>query len=85
MLHLAEIWSIIKKYMPRDRWVSVEEIRDLVESNATLDTEDFEPEAPGSNIPKWRRNVRNVLVQRKRKGDIRWNKQMGNDSKYFIT
>lgn len=84
MLHFPEIWEIICRHMPRSRWVSVSEIRTIVESHAKLDREDYQPEAPGSRIPKWRRNVRNVLVYRKRRGEIRWNGKNADQSQYFL-
>ncbi len=42
-----------------------------------LDEEDQEPQSPTSHIPKWKRNVRNVLQNRKKgKGrKIEWDEQ----------
>jgi hypothetical protein len=84
MLHAPEIWQTICLYMPRDRWVSVSEIRKIIEIHSKLDEEDDLPEAPGSNIPKWRRNVRNVLVSYKRKRKLLWNGKGGSRSQYFL-
>lgn len=50
----------------------MEEIYRIVEQNSCLDDEDWEPQAPGSDIPKWKRNVRNVLQYRKKTGEIEW-------------
>ncbi len=47
--------------------------RYIVEENLNLDNEDYEPQSPSSPIPKWKRNVRNVLQRRKHKGEIKWN------------
>src|SRR5690606_624484 len=47
-------------------------IYEVIERYATLDAEDLQPDAPGSNSPRWKRNVRNVLQQRKEQGDILW-------------
>lgn len=80
MTRLPEIWSCIKQYLPKGQWVNLETIYELVETNLKLDLEDFEPQSPSSVIPKWKRNVRNVLQYRKRIGDIEW----GNDAKYRI-
>lgn len=74
MTRLPEIWSIILFYMPREIWVTLNDIYALVEQHANLDEEDMEPQAPGSTIPKWKRNVRNVLQYRKRTGEIEWNR-----------
>jgi hypothetical protein len=37
--------------------------------------EDSDPQSSGSDVPKWKRNVRNVLQYRKNTGDIRWNRK----------
>ena len=77
MIHLWTIWSCIKKRMPRGKWVDIGDIYDLIEKNNSLDEEDFEWQSPSSSIPKWMRNVRNVLQYRKSKGEIEWNGQRG--------
>ena len=80
MLRASEIWGIILRRTPRRRWVLLEEIYKSVERESLLDDEDFEPQSPSSDIPKWKRNVRNVLQHRKRIGDIKWNGRGG----YFL-
>ncbi|MDD2390156.1 MAG: hypothetical protein PHP23_10540 [Desulfobacterales bacterium] len=80
MTRLPEIWSCIIRNAPKSYWITLEEIYKLVESNANLDVEDFEPQAPLSIIPKWKRNVRNVLQYRKKTGEIKWD---GN-AKYLL-
>ena len=77
MLHLPEIWDCLKKHLPKDRWLSLSEIYDLIENFLPLDSEDLEQQSPTSNIPKWKRNVRNVLQYRKKTGDIEWNGHCG--------
>jgi hypothetical protein len=72
MLHLPEIWHIIRMNLSLEKWTSLEEIYLIVERNTNLDDEDWEPQAPGSDIPKWKRNVRNVLQYRKKTGEIEW-------------
>jgi hypothetical protein len=72
MIHHYEIWGIIRKNLTKDTWLSLEEIYEIVESQGILDDEDWEPQAPGSAIPKWKRNVRNVLQRRKNTGEIEW-------------
>ena len=72
MLHLPEIWDIIRKNLSREKWTSLEIIYRLVEQKSALDDEDRKPQAPGSDIPKWKRNVRNVLQYRKKTGEIEW-------------
>ena len=80
MIHLPEIWDIIQRRTPRGRWISLEEIYQMVERYGNLDTEDFEPQSPTSDIPKWKRNVRNVLQYRKATGEIRWDE----DTRYLL-
>ena len=72
MTHLPEIWECIKVNLPKGQWVPLERIYSIVEQNIQLDKEDFEWQSPSSNIPKWKRNVRNVLQYRKKKGEIEW-------------
>jgi len=72
MLRLPEIWDIIRKNLSKEKWTSLEEIYRIVERTANLDNEDWEPQAPRSIIPKWKRNVRNVLQYRKKTGEIEW-------------
>lgn len=72
MTRLPEIWMCLRQKMAKGVWTSLETIYDLVQNNLSLDAEDFEPQAPSSDIPKWKRNVRNVLQYRKKTGDIEW-------------
>ncbi len=72
MIHLPEIWNIIQTHIPRGKWISLSEIYLIVMRHGNLDAEDLEPQAPSSNLPKWKRNVRNVLQHRKRTGEIQW-------------
>jgi len=67
--------------MPKGEWISLQEVYDLVSRNAQLDKEDYEPQSPTSDLPKWKRNVRNVLQYRKRIGEIEWD----GDSNYRIS
>lgn len=69
--------------MPVGKWVSLTDIYHLVECNLTLDQEDYEWQSPTSSIPKWKRNVRNVLQYRKRKGEIEWDGQANYRLKHF--
>ena len=72
MIHLPEIWDIIQTRIPRGQWMSLNEIYQTVSHYGNLDDEDFEPQSPNSDLPKWTRNVRNVLQYRKRNGQINW-------------
>lgn len=81
MIRLTEIWNIIKGHMIRNEWISLQNIYDLVARYGQLDDEDYEPQSPTSDLPKWKRNVRNVLQYRKRSGAIEWD----GDAHYRIT
>lgn len=72
MTHLPEIWDCIVSKLPKRQWIILDDIYTLIESNLNLDSEDHEWQSPGSGIPKWKRNVRNVLQYRKRNGEIEW-------------
>lgn len=72
MTTLPQIWTCISSTMPKGRWLPIADIYRLVEDNINLDKEDFEWQSPSSNIPKWKRNVRNVLQYRKKTSEIRW-------------
>lgn len=75
MTHLPDIWECIRQHLPRKRWVPIGDVYSLVQSKLRPDREDQEPQSPSSDIPKWKRNVRNVLQYRKRTGEIEWDGQ----------
>lgn len=72
MIRSSEIWDIIKERMLRNELLTLQDVYDLVSRNWQLDDEDFESQSPTSDLPKWKRNVRNVLQYRKRTGEIEW-------------
>jgi len=72
MLKSSQIWQVIDSELPRGSWQGIQAIYQLVERCLSLSPEDCMPSSPGGNEPKWLRNVRNVLQQRKDKGDIAW-------------
>lgn len=72
MLHLPEIWDLLRRRLPDDRWAHLSDVYELVKASVDLDAEDLEPQAPGSDVPKWMRNVRNVLQYRKTTGEVEW-------------
>jgi len=72
MIHSRDIWEIIQAKIIRSRWIPLEEIYQVVGEYGDLDDDDFEPQSSTSDIPKWKRNVRNVLQYRKRKSEIQW-------------
>ena len=72
MIHSPEIWDYIRSKLPKGQWVALEEIYRLIERNLHLDDENHEWQSPSSEVPKWKRNVRNVLQYRKKSGEIEW-------------
>ena len=81
MIHLPEIWDIIQRRMPKGLWIPLQRIYQMVEEHGNLDDEDFEPQSPTSDIPKWKRNVRNVLYYRNNKTkEIQWD----GDARYLL-
>jgi hypothetical protein len=73
MTRAPELWEIIRQVLRRDRWTTLGELYSYVEGRAHLDREDHVPEAPGSSVPKWKRNVRNVLQRRRATDEVVWN------------
>lgn len=73
MTRQPAIWKCVKTRLPHHQWTDLKEIYSLVEINLSLDDEDFKPQSPSSDIPKWMRNVRNVLQYRRKTGEIEWN------------
>ncbi len=72
MTQQPEIWDCIKRNLPKGHWVALDNIYKFIETNLSLDREDQKWQSPSSNIPKWKRNVRNVLQYRKKTGEIEW-------------
>ena len=72
MKHLPEIWDCINKNLTKGQWNALKGIYDLVGSHLCLDKEDFDSQSPSSNLPKWKRNVRNVLQYRRKTSEISW-------------
>jgi len=72
MTRLPEIWDCIRNNLSKGQWIALGDIYNLIGKNINLDGEDYEWQSPTSNIPKWKRNVRNVLQYRKGTGEIEW-------------
>jgi hypothetical protein len=68
MLQRSTIWSILRRHVPKQQWVSIGEIFMIVESHWTMDSEDMELNA--RHIPRWKRNVRSELHSMKKRGRI---------------
>lgn len=77
MIRAGQVWSIIRDYVPKKRWVSSKDIYAIVESHGNLDAEDRMPQSPLLKTPKWKILVRNVLLEWLKKGKIRLRKRAG--------
>ena len=76
MIAARTIWSIMQTYVPRRQWISSKDLFAIVELHGHLDGEDRQPHSPLSKIPKWKILVRNVLVNRMKKGKVRWREKL---------
>ena len=72
MTRQPELWDAVRNFLVGNLWNELTEIYQAVECSVELDEEDSEPQAPNSNTPKWKRNVRNVLQYRKQIGEVLW-------------
>lgn len=69
-----ELWEAVRQSLPREEWLPLALLYNRVRARCRLDDEDFLPSAPGNDVPKWKRNVRNVLQHRKQTGEVEWNR-----------
>lgn len=80
MTRLPEMWEAIQRNLPRGKWLQLQEIYETVKKSLPLDDDDYLPQSPSSDLPKWKRNVRSVLQYRKKTGEIEW----GRDAMYRL-
>ena len=59
MTNAITISNALDKRMFKEKHYHLKQIYIIVEGECQLDKEDFNPQAPGSSVPKWKRNVRN--------------------------
>lgn len=71
MLSSREAWRTILAHAPRDEWLRVRDVYDLVEAQVKLDESDRVPVSNGKSA-KWHRTVRNALQGAKKRGEIEW-------------
>lgn len=74
------MWSVMKSRLPVNRILDISEIYSVVENNLSLTPDDFVPSSKWTSEPRWKRNVRNILQNRKSTSQIIWLK----NGKYFI-
>lgn len=77
MIAAQQVLQIIQRHVPRKQWVSSKDIYAIVESHGMLDAEDRQPRSPGSNLPRWKGLVRNVLAHEMKVGKVRSRKRSG--------
>ena len=61
MTQAHEMRDVLQRHMQRGKKYQLQEIYLIVERHCSLDAEDYDPQSPGSSVPKWKRNVRGVL------------------------
>ena len=66
MISQQQIRDVLQRRMQLGCIYHLRELNAIVEEWCSLDDEDYDPQAPGSTIPKWKRNVRNVLKKDRR-------------------
>ena len=76
----ASMWDVIRRHLPKGKWVTLQYIYDLVQSKINLQPDDWQPAAATTKTPRWQRNIRNILQYRKKTGEILWS----GDAQYKI-
>ncbi len=76
MIAAHQVWGIIQGYVPRNQWVSSDDIYALVELHGKLDDEDRKPESRGSSTPRWKTLVRHVLASESKSGKVHSRKRL---------
>jgi len=71
MIRSQQVFVILDKYMPRKRWVTCQEVYQIVEAHSAIDASDRTIPPPLSKTPKWKIVVRDVLLQWLKEGRIR--------------
>ena len=75
------MWEAILHNMPREKWVPLNDILEIVRKNVSLQGDDFSLATSGKDESiRWENNVRNTLQYRNMTGEILGDKK-GN---YFI-
>ena len=61
MTSAPEMIDALQRHMKKGKKYQLQEIYLIIERHCSLDAEDYDPQSPGSSVPKWKRNVRGVL------------------------
>ena len=70
-----EIRICLKKYTPKNTYLSLSEIYKIIEKNLVLNEDDLSCVTDEHKEPKWQRNVRNVLQSDKESSNITGNNE----------
>ncbi len=73
----ATIWKTLQKYVPKKRWIPLQEVVATVRSRLVLDREDLERRGSTSGLARWESNLRQLLRSKARIGSIRSRKGIG--------
>jgi hypothetical protein len=69
----SAMWAVMQAHLPRDKWIYISQIYQVVKENLTLQRDDLLPSYSGTDTDlRWQRNVRNVLQGKKHTGELRW-------------
>ncbi len=71
----ATIWSVLRRFVPKRKWIPLQEIVSTVRARMLLDQEDLQRRGSTSGLPRWERNVRRLLRAKARIGSIRSRKR----------
>jgi hypothetical protein len=64
--------NAIANALVEDHWTHLHDIYHVVETTLTLDNEDPDDHRLNSGFPRWKRNVLNVLQQKRAAGEVLW-------------
>jgi hypothetical protein len=69
------LWTTLRKYVPRKRWIAIADIFLIVQRRTILDTEDLGQTNSRSDVPRWKSNIRRILHSKRREGAVRARKR----------
>ncbi len=68
------LYEILLRDVPRDEWVPLSRMYQIVEAGTILNEDDRRPSYHGSSVPRWKRNVRHAFQIGKKKGEVLWSR-----------
>lgn len=71
MTNDTTLWATLRKHVPRRKWVSLQEIYQIVQRNVALDAEDLGCRSTHPASPRWKRNVRRLLHAKRHDGTLK--------------